>query len=150
VIVVVADTSGLLAALDSAHPEHTAAGEAIMAAGLLVISPLLCAELDHVATRELGREAAVSAVDDIRRWMRAGRVLVPEITEGHLADAQALRGCYAGPDLDLDLADAVSVAVAAEYDTDVLLTLDRRDFRAIRPLGRHKSFRLLPDDLPIR
>jgi predicted nucleic acid-binding protein len=149
VIVVVADTSGLLAALDSAHPEHEAAGEAIMAAGLLVISPLLLAELDHVATRELGREAAVSAVDDIRRWMRAGRVLVPEITEAHLADAQALRARYAGLDLDLDLADAVNVAVAAEYDTDVVLTLDRRDFRAIRPLGRHKAFRLLPDDLPV-
>jgi uncharacterized protein len=48
-----------------------------MAAGLLVMSPLLLAEIDHVATREIGREAALSAVDDIRRWMRRGRVIVP-------------------------------------------------------------------------
>jgi predicted nucleic acid-binding protein len=147
VIIVIADTSGLIAALDSAHPEHRAANEAIMAAGLLVMSPLLLAELDHVATRELGREAAVSAVDDLRHWMGRGRVVLPEITENHLSDAQSLRIRYRS--LNLDLADAVNVALAAAYDTDAILTLDRRDFRAVRPLGRHKAFRVLPDDLPL-
>jgi len=49
--------------------------------------------------------------------------------------------------LDLDLADAVSVALAAQYRTDAILTLDRRDFRAMRPLTPRKWFRLLPDDL---
>ncbi|MFC9342696.1 PIN domain-containing protein [Streptomyces sp. NPDC057020] len=146
-IIVVADTSGLLAALDSTHPENAAATEAIQAAGLLVMSPLLLAELDHVATREIGREAALSAVDDIRHWMRRGRVSMPEITEDHLGAAQMVRLRYAA--LDLDLADAVNVALAAEYDTDAILTLDRRDFRAVRPLGRHKAFRVLPDDLPL-
>ncbi|MFB7736310.1 PIN domain-containing protein [Streptomyces sp. NPDC056112] len=146
-IVVIADTSGLLAALDFAHPEHQASNEAIMAAGLLVMSPLLLAEIDHVATRELGREAALSAIDDIRHWVRRGRVVLPEITEDHLGVAQSVRARYR--DLDLDLADAVNVAIAAEYDTDAVLTLDRRDFRAVRPLGRHKVFRVLPDDLPI-
>ena len=146
-IIVVADTSGLLAALDSTHPEHGAANEAIMAAGLLVMSPLLLAEIDHVATRELGREAAISAVDDIRRWMGRGRVVVPEITEDHLGAAQSVRARHAA--LNLDLADAVNVALASDYDTDAILTLDRRDFRALRPLSRHKAFRLLPDDLPI-
>ncbi|MEZ0093082.1 PIN domain-containing protein [Streptacidiphilus sp. EB129] len=146
-IIVVADTSGLLAALDSTHPEHHAANQAIMAAGLLIVSPLLLAELDHVATRELGREAAVSAVDDIRRWMRLGRVVAPEITESHLAAAQSVRARYAA--LGLDLADAVNVALATDYDTDAVLTLDRRDFRTVRPLGRHKAFRVLPDDLPL-
>ncbi|MER5257605.1 PIN domain-containing protein [Streptomyces sp. NPDC002855] len=146
-IIVVADTSGLLAALDSTHPEHGAANEAILAAGLLIMSPLLLAELDHVATRELGREAAFSAVDDIRHWMRRGRVVAPEITEDHLYAAQSVRTRYKS--LDLDLADAVNVALAADYDTDAILTLDRRDFRAVRPLGRHKAFRVLPDDLPL-
>ncbi|MBT2527960.1 PIN domain-containing protein [Streptomyces sp. ISL-99] len=146
-IIVIADTSGLLAALDSTHPECEAAQEAIMAAGLLVMSPLLLAELDHVATRELGREAAMSAIDDIRGWMRRGRVSVPEITEERLGVAQSVRARYLG--LDLALADAVNVALAADYDTDAILTLDRRDFRAVRPLGRHKAFRVLPDDLPL-
>ncbi|MET9515155.1 PIN domain-containing protein [Streptomyces sp. NPDC002994] len=146
-IIAIADTSGLLAALDSTHPECEAAQEAIMAAGLLVMSPLLLAELDHVVTRVLGREAAMSAIDDIRGWMRRGRVSVPEITEERLGVAQSVRARYLG--LDLDLADAVNVALAADYDTDAILTLDRRDFRAVRPLGRHKAFRVLPDDLPL-
>ncbi|MYU36446.1 PIN domain-containing protein [Streptomyces sp. SID8358] len=146
-IIVITDTSGLLAALDTAHPEHRASNEAIGAAGLLIMSPLLLAELDHVATRELGREAAFSAVDDIRRWMSRGRVVAPEITETHLGAAQSLRLRYRA--LDLDLTDAVNVALAADYDTDAILTLDRRDFRAVRPLSRHKAFRVLPDDLPL-
>jgi predicted nucleic acid-binding protein len=49
--------------------------------------------------------------------------------------------------LDLDLADGVNAALAAQYRTDAILTLDRRDFRAIRPLTPHKHFRLLPDGL---
>ncbi|MET9561362.1 PIN domain-containing protein [Streptomyces tauricus] len=146
-IIVVADTSGLLAALDMTHPEHGAANEAIMAAGLLVMSPLLLAELDHVATRELGRAAAVSAIDDLRRWMGRGRIVMPEITQDHLGAAQSVRVRYGA--LDLDLADAVNVALAADYDTDAILTLDRRAFRAVRPLSRHKAFRVLPDDLPL-
>jgi predicted nucleic acid-binding protein len=121
--------------------------EAIVAAGLLVMSPPLLAEIDHVATRELGREAALSAVDDIRAWMRRGRIAVPEITEDHLGAAQSVRARDRG--LDLDLADAVNVALAADYDTDAVLTLDRRDFRAVRPLGRHESFRVLPEDHPL-
>ena len=146
-IIVIADASGLLAALDSTHPEHQASNEAIMAAGLLVMSPLLLAEIDHVATRELGRAAALSAVDDIRQWMRRGRIAVPEITEEHLGGAQSVRARYRN--LDLDLADAVSVALAADYDTDAVLTLDRRNFRALRPLGRYNAFRVLPDNLPL-
>jgi predicted nucleic acid-binding protein len=147
VIIVIADTSGLLAALDSTHPECAAVNEAIMAARLLVMSPLLPAELDHVATRELGREAALSALDDLRRWMSRGRVVMPEITQDHLGAAQFVRVRYGT--LNLDLADAVNVALAADYDTDAILTLDRRDFRAVRPSGRHKAFRVLPDDLPL-
>lgn len=83
-ITVIADTSGLLAALDSAHPEHAAANEAIMAAGLPVMSSLLPAELDqHPALDEPG-------------------------SGEHGADCDT---------------DAVLAAI---------LTLDRRDFRAVR------------------
>jgi predicted nucleic acid-binding protein len=133
VIIVIADTPGLLAALDSTHLEHHASNEAIMAAGLLVMSPLLLAGIDHVATREIGCDAALSAVDDIRHSMRRGRIVLPEITEDHLGVAQSVRARYRDP--DLDLADAANVALAAEYDTDAVLTLDRRDFRAVRPLA---------------
>ena len=45
-------------------------------------------------------------------------------------------------DLRLDLAHAVNVAFAAQFRINAVLTLDRRDFRAVRPLSDHDAFRL--------
>lgn len=86
-----------------------------------------------------------SAVDDIRYSVRRGRVVLSEITDDHLGVAQSVRARYR--DFRLAAADAVNVALADEYDTDAAPTLDRHDFRALRPLGRHKVFWL---PLPIR
>lgn len=72
-------------------------------------------------------------------------VTVPEVTAQHLSTARSLRASYRS--LDLDLTDAVHVALAAEYQTNKILTLNRRDFRTIRPLTAHDHFRVLPDDL---
>ncbi|MBB4792869.1 putative nucleic acid-binding protein [Streptomyces nodosus] len=72
---------------------------------------------------------------------------MPEITEDHLGAARSVRVRYGA--LDLALADAVNVALAADYDTDAILSLDRRDCRAVRPLDHHKAFRVLPHDLPL-
>lgn len=139
-----ADTSGLIAALDATHPEGEAARRVLGDAGTLVVSPVLLSELDHVASWVLGRAAAHQAIDDIRGWVRAGRGVLPEVTADILDTAQEVRTRYR--DLELDLADAVNVAFAAAFRTNALLTLDRRDFRALRPLTDHPSFRLLPDD----
>ncbi|WP_236573092.1 hypothetical protein [Nocardia caishijiensis] len=49
--------------------------------------------------------------------------------------------------LRLDLTDATNVALGERYETADILTLDRRDFRAIQPLTGHPAFRILPDDL---
>src|SRR5690606_13660735 len=38
------------------------------------------------------------------------------------------------------------VVAAADYRTDAVLTLDRRDCRVLRPLTPHAAFRLLPED----
>jgi len=105
---------------------------------------VLLSERDHVTRRVLGRDAAHQSIDDIRHWVRAGRAVIPEVTAEILDTAQAVRVHYL--DLHLDLADAVNVAVAAEFRTDAILTLDRRDFRAIQPLTEHRAFRLLPGD----
>jgi uncharacterized protein len=70
--------------------------------------------------------------------------VLPEVTADILDTAQAVRARYLDP--QLDLADAVNVAFAAQFRTNAVLTLDRRDFRAIHPLSDHRAFRLLPDD----
>ncbi|MFI9326797.1 PIN domain-containing protein [Kitasatospora sp. NPDC052868] len=144
-IVVVADTSGLLAALDATHPVGSAAREVLDNTGLLVIPPVLLSELDHLARRVLGHAAASGAVDDVTRRVRSGRAVLPEITADTLEAAQAVRARHRS--LGLDLADAVNVVLAAEYRTDTILTLDQRGFRAVRPLTMHKAFRILPFDL---
>lgn len=144
-IVVVADTSGLLAALDAGHPCGPGAREALDRANALIVSPVILSELDHLATREFGRRAAVTAVDDLCRRMRAGRAELAPVSVSTVEQAQMVRAHYGA--LNLDLTDAVNVVLARDYDTDAILTLDRRDFRAITPLSAHKSFRLLPDDL---
>ncbi|MFE7191056.1 VapC toxin family PIN domain ribonuclease [Kitasatospora sp. NPDC057541] len=145
-IVVVADTSGLLAALDESHPTGPAAREVLDRSGLLVDSPVLLSELDHLARRILGVGAALGSVNDVLRRVRSGRAVMPGITAEILEAAQAVRARHLG--LRLDLTDAVNVALAAAFRTDAILTLDQRDFRALSPLTtEHRAFRILPFDL---
>lgn len=144
-ILVVADTSALLAAADQDHPEQQASLHALQRAGLVVLSPLIVAEVDHLARRVGGPRLRGELLDQIIEQCRRGRFLVPEVTTDVLTSARSVIHRYRA--LDLDLADAVNVALAAEFRTDAVLTLDRRDFRTIRPLTAHKAFRLLPDDL---
>jgi predicted nucleic acid-binding protein len=101
--------------------------------------------VDHLARARLGAAARSTILELLTTQVRRMRFQVPDIGAETLTTAFTVMGRYA--DLDLDLADAVSVALAADYRTDAILTLDRRDFRALRPLTPHKAFKLFPDDL---
>jgi uncharacterized protein len=126
-MIIVADTSGIIAASDRNAPESAACRGVLQEAGTVIISPLVLAEVDLIAqARQL-------------------RFQVPETSIEILDTARMVQKQYAS--LDLDLAGAVNVGIAAQYRTDAILTLDRRDFRAMRPLTAHEWFRLLPDDL---
>jgi predicted nucleic acid-binding protein len=103
------------------------------------------AEVDHLATVRFGAQARHAIIDNIVTQALRMRFQVPEVSADALKLAREVQRKYA--DLDLDLTDAVSVTLAADYRTDAILTLDRRDFRAVRPLTPHKAFRVLPDDL---
>lgn len=144
-MIVVADTSGIIAAFDRNAPEGPTCRKLLQEAGTVILSPLVLAEVDHLARARLGSAARTTILDLMLTQVRRMRFQVPDIGAETLATAVAVISRYA--DLDLDLADAVSVALAADYRTDAVLTLDRRDFRAVRPLTPHAAFRLLPDDL---
>ncbi len=144
-MIAIADTSGLIAASDRNSPETAACRTVLSEAGTIVISPLVLAEVDHMAKARFGSAARATIISFILAQARCMRFELPQVTAEILDAACAVQRRYAG--LDLDLADAVNVVFAAEYRTDALLTLDRRDFRAVRPLTPHKAFRLLPDDL---
>ncbi len=144
-MIVVADTSGVIAASDRNARESAACTEVMQEAGTVIISPLVLTEIDHLAKARFGSQARTAIIEFILTQARQLRFQIPETGLAILDTARLVQQQYAS--LDLDLADAVNVALAAQYRTDAVLTLDRRDFRAMRPLTPHKWFRLLPDDL---
>lgn len=144
-MIVVADTSGIIAAFDRNAPESALCRQLLQEACTVILSPLVLVEVDHLARARLGAVARSTILDVLLTEVRRMRFQVPDVGAETLTTALAVMNRYA--DLDLYLADAVSVALAADYRTDAVLTLDRRDFRAVRPLTGHKAFRVLPDDL---
>jgi predicted nucleic acid-binding protein len=144
-MIVIADTSGIIAASDRNARESATCQAILQEAGLVVVSPFVLTEVDHLAKARFGSRARTAIIDFVIAQARQLRFQIPEVGLEVLDTARAVQRQYA--DLDLDLADAVNVSLAAQYRTDAVLTLDYRDFRAMRPLTTHKWFRLLPDDL---
>jgi uncharacterized protein len=144
-VILIADTSGIIAASDKNAPESAGCQAALADAGTVLVSPLVLAEVDHLALARFGGDARSSLIDFILFQARRERFLIPHITIALLDTARKVQRKYAG--LSLDLADAVNVSLAAEYRTNSVLTLARRDFRAIRPLTPHPAFQLFPDDM---
>lgn len=91
------------------------------------MSPLVLAEVDQLAAARFGSQARTSLIDFILFQARRDRVLLPHVTIDLLETGRSVQPKYAA--LNLDLADAVNVALAAEYRSHSLLTLDRRDSR---------------------
>lgn len=109
-----------------------------------MISPLVLAEVDHVAKARFGGAARTILVESIIEQVHRMRFVVPDVSAEVLTTARDVRRRYSA--LDLDLADGVTVALAAEFRTTAVLTLHRRDFRAVRPLTPHQALDVLPDD----
>jgi predicted nucleic acid-binding protein len=111
----------------------------------LLISPLVLTELDHLTRRDLGFPATMSIMDALAARMDNGQYRLTPIQLADLQSAQQVRTAY--QDLNLDLTDAINVVLADRNQTNLLLTLDYRDFRAVRPLSpRFAGFHLLPAD----
>ena len=137
---IVLDTSGLLAALDAGQRRHERARQVLEEdSGPLLLSPFVLAELDYLLLGRVGAQAERALLDEVA----AGAYdLVPFGAE-EVARAAELIGRYA--ELQIGLADASVVVIAAAAQTTRLLTLDERHFRAVRPLWG-KAFTLLPAD----
>ena len=137
---IVLDTSGLLAAIDSDQRFHEAAKAALgEASAPLILSPFVLAELDYLLATRVGRVAELALVEEVRR----GTYRLAQFSIGDVAEARRIIVQYA--DLRIGLADASNVVLANRHDTLDVLTLDERHFRALRgPGGR--PFRILPAD----
>lgn len=144
-MILIGDTSGIVAAVNSGDPEHHAVRSAWQQASTTVISPLVFAEIEHSMASAGGRSAAYAVNDWLLAQARTPRVQVPEVAAETLRRARLVQDRYAS--LRLDLTDAVNVVLAEAYETFAVLTLDRRDFRTVRPLTGQEGFLLWPDDL---
>lgn len=143
-MILIGDTSGLIAAFNSSDPEHAAARRALQQGGSTIVSSLVLLEIEHVITRNLHRDMAYSVNNWLLAQENTGRVEIGAVSAVLLRTARGVQRRYR--DLRLDLTDAVNIALAERYETQEILTLDRRDFRAVAPLTCHKAFRVLPDE----
>jgi hypothetical protein len=138
---IVLDTGGLYAFLDSDDAAHEAARAVVDAEpGPFLMSPFVLAELDDLVQRRLGTAAECELLDDVDTGVYT---LVPFGGDDMSVAANLVRQ-YA--DLGIGIADASVVAVAARYRCLDLFSVDERHFRAVRPVRGGSAFRLLPAD----
>jgi len=138
--VIVLDTSGLLAAIDSSQRFHDAAREVLNEAVVpLILSPFVLAELDYLLATRVGDAAELALLEEVAR----NTYRLAQFSGRDVAEAMRVIEQYA--DTQISLADASNVVLANRHDTHDVLTLDERHFRALRGLDG-RPFRLLPAD----
>lgn len=99
-------------------------------------SPVLV-EFDHLASRELGRDAVTTMFDEINR----GAYEVEDLTPDDYRRVGEILTSYA--DLRVGFVDAAVLAVTERLRETKLATLDHRHFSVMRP--RHvDALELLP------
>lgn len=136
----VADSGALYALYDANDRHHRAVAESLDAAqGPVVVPAALLSEVDYLLRHFLGIDAEL----DFLRSLEEGAFLLEPFTDEDLSRVCELVERYR--DLDLGLADAAVVATAERLHTKTLLTVDERDFRAVRHRNG-SSFVLWPAD----
>jgi predicted nucleic acid-binding protein len=137
---IILDTSVALAFMDAGDEDHERVRDWIGAMSEeLSTTPLIVAELDHLVSRRGGRTATRALREDLDR----GAYLI-EWWPSAIHEATSVAKRYES--LELGLADASLVALAAHLQTIDIATLDEPHFRALKPLSGGKAFRLLPAD----
>jgi predicted nucleic acid-binding protein len=138
--VIVLDTSGVLAAIDAGQRHHQAAAAALRSAEPpYLLSPFVLAELDYLLMTRVSASAADAFLAEVAR----GAYQLEPMAGADVDEGLQVSRRYA--DLGLGLADASLVVLANRHNTDEVLTLDERHFRAVaRADGR--PFRILPAD----
>jgi predicted nucleic acid-binding protein len=150
-VIIVADTSALVAVFNPDDPDHERCSALFHEVGGFVYSPLVITELDHLVRARVHYQAAQQAYCDLLERVAGSSATdyIGQLTiEDYLA-ARDLREKYG--DMRLDLADCFAVALARDWGTNQIFTLDEGDFRRLTPLPGADSgfdhFRILPTDL---
>lgn len=138
----IADTGALYAAFDRSDTHHHAVTDYLRGVDEKpVVSPLVLAELDHLALVRLGEHARAVIMRAL-----ADTMTVATFTHAMFLVAADVAAKHSG--VALGLTDASIMVLARDHGTLDLLTTDQRHFRAVRPLlaDETSSYRLLPFD----
>ncbi|MEA2512195.1 MAG: uncharacterized protein QOJ59_1682 [Thermomicrobiales bacterium] len=136
-MIAVVDAGPLYATADADEADHGRVLEVLSRPGYNFIIPTLAiGEVVHFIAARLGPLAEAAFIDGLADF----RFEAPHEKDwGRIAE---LIRQYR--DFPLGTVDASVVALAERLNTDLIITLDQRHFRAIRP--RHvEAFRLLPE-----
>jgi predicted nucleic acid-binding protein len=127
---VIVDTSALLAYFDAAEPDHAAvSGYIDKSADALVVSPYVVAELDYLVATRVGVDAELAVL----RELASGAWALADFGVSELEQATGIIKKYR--DQRVGIADASNVVLADRYHTRTIVTLDRRHFTVLRPVG---------------
>lgn len=136
----VADTGGLYALFDADDAHHRVVRRIVeQERGAILVPAVILGELDYLLREFLGVDAELDFLDS----MIGGAFTLEPLTALDLTRCREIIAAYR--DLDLGLADAAVMAVAERLRIQRILTVDERDFRAVKP--RHGHFILLPADV---
>ena len=137
----IADSGALYGLYDRSDKHHKRLRLALQAErGPIIIPTPILGEIDYLLRVRLGIAAELDFLDDIM----GGSFNLEQFSHADLVRSRALVAKYR--DLDLGLADAAVIATAERLHVDRILTVDVRDFRAVRSESG-KPFVLLPADL---
>lgn len=137
---IIADTSGVVAALGRDQRDHARALAAIQSdPGPVVLSPYVLAEIDYLLLQRFGPKTELQFLAEVA----VGAFELASFGRADLARAVTVLEKY--HDLRIGLADASLVVLAERFGTTRVLTLDERHFRTVRPLHA-AAFTLLPAD----
>jgi uncharacterized protein len=132
------DAGGLFAQADVNDPAHEAVVSLLKGEpDPLITSQLAVAEADYLILERLGVDAELAFLDDLA----AGTFIAEALSPDELRAARDLARQYR--DLELGLADASIIVLAARHRTVRIVTFDHTDFLAVSPLYG-AAFELLP------
>jgi predicted nucleic acid-binding protein len=136
--VILLDTSGVLAAIDTSQTHHHACVDVLQKReDPLLLSPFVLAEIDYLLATRVGPKAETALLEEVARGAyKLERFEADDI-------GQALNIIERFADVDIGLADASIVVLADRYRIRDVLTLDHRHFEALRR-SNGRPFRLLP------
>jgi predicted nucleic acid-binding protein len=137
-VALVADSGALYALYDSRDKHHKVVRAAVMAeTGAILVPVAILAEIDYLLRTRLGQRAEERFLEGV---LGGSFTLCPFLLED-AAEVRELLVKYR--DLDLGLADASVIAAAERMGVKRILTVDARDFQAVRT-RRGEMFELVP------